>query len=488
MKYAIIPVIALFLAGTILALYHFVVFDGDADQDIPSGIEVWAEGKGGRAAKEPVADLQPVPFTTRDGTKKGWKVTIPGSHPLATPAVADGKVFLGGGFGSHEFYALDAATGKTAWQYRCSDDGPTAAVVQDGYVIFNTESCELEVLTTAGKPVWKKWLGDPLMSMPALDQGRVYMAYPDSKGDGRHYLACFDVKTGKRYWKRPIAGETITTPVVADGQVYLASLEGTLYCFEQYNGHSLWAKQKNATSSPVVWNQQCFFSQRKEISLAQAKGQGTLQMEQLAYARSSGGREGRHYKLTSQQAPYLDYSKKKGSAKDKAQQQYDTSVGFAASKGHAKIDQAEKNLGEGTVAGVWAYQGSKPFISKGRLYAAMGDTLRCVDPETEKVLWTKTFASKGKSAESILTPPVLVNGKLFLGTPFGDVFCLSVRSGKVLWKAAIGEPIVFQPAVANGRIYLATNSGSLYCLETGDPRDDGWRMWGATAAHNGIIK
>jgi outer membrane protein assembly factor BamB len=31
---------------------------------------------------------------------------------LATPAVFDGKVFLGGGFGSYEFYALDAKTGK----------------------------------------------------------------------------------------------------------------------------------------------------------------------------------------------------------------------------------------------------------------------------------------------------------------------------------------------------------------------------------------
>jgi outer membrane protein assembly factor BamB len=46
---------------------------------------------------------------------------------LATPAVVDGKVFLGGGFGSYEFYALDAKTGKLLWQYRTGDDGPTAA-------------------------------------------------------------------------------------------------------------------------------------------------------------------------------------------------------------------------------------------------------------------------------------------------------------------------------------------------------------------------
>jgi len=35
---------------------------------------------------------------------------------------------------------------------------PTAAVVEDDHVVFNTESCELEVLTMEGKSVWKRWL------------------------------------------------------------------------------------------------------------------------------------------------------------------------------------------------------------------------------------------------------------------------------------------------------------------------------------------
>ena len=109
------------------------------------------------------------------------------------------------------------------------DDGPTAAVVDDDHVVFNTESCELEVLTVDGTPVWKKWLGDPLMSMPAVAGGRVYMAYPDSKGDHRHYLACFDLRTGKEHWKQPIAGEVITAPVLAAGHVHFATLDGTLH-------------------------------------------------------------------------------------------------------------------------------------------------------------------------------------------------------------------------------------------------------------------
>src|SRR6516162_11001889 len=138
-----------------------------------------------------VAD--PTPFTDAVSGRRGWQARIPGGRPLATPAVVDGRIFLGGGFGSYEFYGLDADTGRSDWQYQTEDDGPTAAVVDEGRVVFNTESCELEVLTTDGQPVWKHWLGDPLLSMPAVGSGRVFMAYPDSRGDRRHYLACFDL-------------------------------------------------------------------------------------------------------------------------------------------------------------------------------------------------------------------------------------------------------------------------------------------------------
>src|SRR5207245_9237588 len=123
-------------------------------------------------------------------------------------------------------------------------------------------------------------------------------------------------------------------------------------------------------------------------------------------------------------------------------------------KGDGKIGQAMGNLGQASVHGVWSYQGSKPFIYKDRIDSAMGDTVKCVDAKTEKIVWKKILgAPKEKDAKkpllnSVLTPPALVNDKVFLGTTFGDVYCLAAESGELLWNAAIGEPIVFQPAVA----------------------------------------
>jgi outer membrane protein assembly factor BamB len=346
----------------------------------------------------------------------------------------------------------------------------------------------LEVLTTAGQRVWKRWLGDPLLSMPAVGSGRVFMAYPDSKGDRRHYLACFDLDDGRQIWRQSMTGEVITCPVLADGHVYLANLDGTLACFAQEDGRPLWNEARNATSAPAVWRQQCYFSQRQE--LREKAAAAAQQMEHLARKMARAGTPTESIPGTMSPADYLDHDKRRRRSPHYGTHgSYDGFVGFSAHKGDAKIAQAMGNLGTGHVFGVWAFQGSKPFVANGRLFSGIGDTVHCADPESKEVFWKSKLREGDAEAElldSILTPPALVNGKLFLGTLDGRVLCLSAASGETLWSVCIGEPVLLQPAVARGRVYAPTGAGSLFCLETGDPADDGWLMWGATPAHNGL--
>jgi outer membrane protein assembly factor BamB len=433
----------------------------------------------------------PVSFHDKDAAIRGWMVAIPGRRPLATPAIANGFVLLGGGFGSYEFYAFDAKTGRLAWQHQTTDDGPTAAVVAGDLIAFNTESCELEILTTEGRSVWKRWLGDPLMSMPAIGDGRVYVAYPDTHGDRHHYLAAFDVRTGRDLWRQRLSGEIITAPVLADGHIYLATLDGTLYCFRQ-DGTPVWQEARNATSAPCVLRGRCYFSQRRETPPPTGTPGGTAQQTEHVATRGMGpGAATLPFTCTGTPADYLDYKKRQrgGSPQYMACELADGAVGFGAHKGDAKMAQAMLNLGKGHISAVWAHQGSKPFLWRGRLYSSVGDALHCVDPETRQPHWKRTLFDRGAQSELLdgaLTPPAIVNGKIFLGTIDGNVFCLSAPSGDVIWKVSVGEPIIFQPAVAHGRVYAATAAGNLFCLETGDPKDDGWLMWGAGPDHNGL--
>jgi outer membrane protein assembly factor BamB len=533
-----------------------------------------ASGDGHEPTAPPPKIADPVALTTKEG-KKGWKLAMPGGRPLATPAVVEGKLYIGGGFGSYEFYAFDARSGKMLWQHRTTDDGPTAAVVADGCVIFNTESCELEVLGLDGKPKWKKWLGDPLMSMPGIAEGRLLMAFPDSRGDREHYLACFDLKTGDEHWRKKIAGEIITAPTIDDRQVFLATLDGTLYAFHIQDGALAWVeKERNATSSPTLAGGRLWFSRRSEATLDKAGKKVKQQMEQVAGRGLAAKAEVRDLASTTRKADYLDYGLRAGygmgagmggmaaPSKEGAQQKADAGVGFAGGgdeppaanapvqgggqspknppvpqqppaplnapspapvqtapgggKGDSKMFQAQANLGQGSVNGVWSYQGSKPLFYEGKIYASMGDTLLCVDPRTEKVLWKKesrppkddkakdktppkkvkdktpSVQEPGEDAklllDAIISPPALCNHKVFIGTGSGEVICLRADTGKPVWTATIGGSIVFQPVVAEGRVYVSTESGALCCIETGDPQDDGWLMWGANAAHTGAAR
>jgi Ca-activated chloride channel family protein len=442
--------------------------------------------------------VAPAPFHSKDGKFSGWKVTIPGGRPLATPAVVAGQVFLGGGFGSHEFYSLDAATGNTRWIYHTADDGPTAAVFSDGKIAFNTESCELEVITQNGKPLWKKWLGDPLMSMPAAADGVVYMAYPNSRGDAKYYVAAFDLGSGKELWKSPVASEIITAPVIDGERLYLATVDGSLVSFDRRRGARIFEENKNATSAPAVWNGQCFFS-RREASMVSKNGSPVPQQNEMV-AKRANIRAARIMDLpaTTRPADYLDYEKRAAnSAQERTSQSLDASVGFAGAlnKGSANISKTRANLGKGSVHGVWAYQGSKPFVDHGRVFSSMGNAVICTDAESGKVLWTRTIgvyktdADKTRAQlDSSLTPPAIVNGKVFVVSTFGEVLALSAQTGDTLWSVDIGEPVAFQPVITRGRVYVATNNGSVFSFDTGDAHDDGWQMWGATSLHNGLVQ
>jgi len=437
----------------------------------------------------PVDPMEPVPFRPRDSRITGWKLTIPGGRPLATPAIAEGKLFLGGGFGSHEFYGFDAASGRHIWTYRTADDGPTAAVVENGQIAFNTESCELEILTTSGRPQWKKWLGDPLMSMPAMADGRVYMAFPDSRGRGTYYLAAFDLRSGAEIWRSALPGEIITAPVIDRDRIYVATVGGIMVALNRSDGGRIWEEARNATSAPAIWNEQAFFSRREVTQVRQGDGMASQQTEVYAFRDGAATASPvRDMQSTQRNADYLDYGKRAQGAGERQSQSYDAGVGFAgANKGSASMAKARANLGQASVHGIWSYQGSKPFVIDGRMYSSMGDTTQCVDVRTSRVIWSRNLrdARRPGDPDDILTPPSVVNGKVFVGTRWGFVYALSAETGEVIWKVDIGEPITFQPAVATGRVYVGTDRGSVFCLETGDPRDDGWMMWGGNAKHNG---
>ena len=260
--------------------------------------------------------------------------------------------------------------------------------------------------------------------------GKVYMAYPNSRGDGKYYVAAFDLKTGAELWKHPLAAEIMTAPVIDRDRLYAATVDGSMLSLNLQDGRTVWQEAKNATSAPAVWNEQCYFSRRDPLKLSPG-GKAGQQTEVVALRSTAAGVVGGGVKdlpETRRNADYLDYSKQVNSVNEKKSQAFDASVGFAGpNKGAASMAPAIANIGKASVHGIWSYQGSKPFIAKGRLYSSMGGTTQSVEPKTGKVVWSRNLNEGRKAAtvDDVATPPAIVNGKEFIGTTAGEVYGLS---------------------------------------------------------------
>lgn len=513
--------LSLLIAVTLLACQSYPAATGAARQKSPQASPSPAEPKQIRidldkavsvALPEMRADLKAVSFKTADG-KEGWALRIPGARPIATPAYADGLIFVGGGYGSHEFYAFDAATGALAWKMRTSDDGPTAAVVEDGYVAFNTESCTLIVVEAkTGKVVWQEWLGDPLMSQPAISKGRVFIAYPagqrghqqslqnikphsaasqvqqsaaaqnqsnaaKSRRTG-HRLLCADLKTGKHIWEQEITGDVISAPVVSEDQIFFTCFDGTSFCLNAQDGSVVWKKENAGTSAPLVAAGHVIITQKETV--------GAMAYEGLKRVDVQRGDERDQKLLAREKAEYLGENKGGGVAlKQEAQAALDSSVGFASAPAAASLGAANKHVGVNTVAGGWAYQGSRAAYSRGNVMNAQGNFLNSINASNGLMNWRAEVQGGGTEANAqIFSPPALGDEFMYLSSSLGHLVSVRQKDGALGFAYLLKQPMVFQPALAKGNLYVGTANGLLICLKTGDKDADGWYAWGGNAQHN----
>lgn len=225
-----------------------------------------------------------------DGGRRVRLVRLRRGLPLAPPAVDGDRLFVGEGFGSHGFHALDAETLRGQWAYSGSDPGPSAPALGEGVVAYNTESCTLFAHDqVTGERLWSRWLGDPQVAAPAIGAGLVVTSYPGDAGTHRanagHRLAAFDLRSGSEAWVARLPADVVTRPVIQGDQVLATTAEGTVSSFDLRTGEVQWRRRAGATSAPRVAGGNLWFARRV------ADGPGGLPREGLFLLEAaSGGR------------------------------------------------------------------------------------------------------------------------------------------------------------------------------------------------------
>jgi len=446
-------------------------------------------GVPGVSGPMPTPNVTPTTFTTAAGMS-GWTTQLPNGDALATPAVLNGRVYVGGGFTTYDMYALDASTGAIMWARRLPDDGPTAPSVQDGAVAISTESCTLVVLDeSTGNELWTKWLGDPLTSQQSVADGRVYAAHP-ATGPSPYALTCLDLKTGTQFWTVDLPADVITAPVCEGDSIYLATYDGSVRRCSTRDGSTTWVRTLDATTAPRVADGRVYVTRRE--STHEAAGETVY--EGVCALDPDDGQDVSTGLWGKRKAQYLSYTTQAQSPYAQQVAASDAAVGFGGARqwgmgGKPTLGAggyASEQVGQDSVRGVWEYQGSRVAVAGTRIFSTMGGVVQCLDSQTGDAEWEADVQGSHQGAGGhFATPSALAGEHLYVGTVGGEVVCLKQEDGQEVWRHQTGAPIRYEPAVADGRVYVGTTTGAVICIDTGDANADGWPMWGGGAGHNG---
>lgn len=440
-----------------------------------------------------------------------WRVRLSQGDRVLSPAVAEGRVFTGCGFGSREFHCLDAETGRTHWSVSLSDNGPSAAAYENDVLVVATESCTLYAMEPrTGRQLWSAWLGDPVLATPAVAGDLVLADYPAGPYGGMvpvavrpgtsrrairggtagrrpptgFVLGAFDLKTGKPRWQKWIDHHLISAPVVDGREVYATTVAGTLYKFRLSDGEILMARKCRATSAPIVAGDAIYFTRRGDDGKSSAASECITRLDRTSgqpvysvehcdapYLASRAGSVGRAVSETTADAEAIP------EAVRRAMDPWPESFG-----------QTSNTIGRFDPASIQQFSGSRLLASGGNLFNCMGGQLLCVDAASGKRRWGVALGRLGHDPRRpAAAPPVVAGGSLLVATHSGQIHRVDPASGKVLGTTHAGAPVASEPVVDGGRIFVGTRHGQLVSINTGDPTLTGWSQWGGNAAHTGPV-
>lgn len=453
----------------------------------PAPAAPWPQFHGPNASGR-AADDAPLPDQVGRDRNVIWTAALPPGH--SSPAVFGDRVYVTAERGNQLLtIALDAATGKTAWEAEAPHKGlepihkigshaqPSPAT--DGrYVVSLFGSCGLFCYHRDGKLAWHLPLG-PFKndfgagSSPIIVDGRVVL---NQDHDTDSFLAAFDLPTGKLVWKadRSEFPRGYATPVVWEvGGKKQVVVSGTLrvagYDFE--TGKEIWTVRGLArivNMTPFVGPDNTLYVPAwapggddndridvppfaEMIRQHDANKNGTLEIEEVP----TGPLKQRFTQIDRDKDGHITRAEY-----EEMRQIFDNARNLIV---------AIKPGGTGDVTRthvLWSYKKGLPYVPspvyyRGHIFMVKnGSIVTCLDAKTGK----PTKQDRVSGGDSYFSSPVEGDGKIYLLSEHGDLSVISAEpQWKVLSRAKLGEDAYATPAIADGRVYVRT-SGHLYCF------------------------
>lgn len=305
-------------------------------------------------------------------------------------------------------------------------------------------------------PLTKLWsfdTGGPV-SYALIAGGYVYVV---SSGNDVFALNAF---TGKRNWEHLLGGSS-NLGAYDNGVLFYDNENGQLTALSAPSGKQLWGAQVPADyspSAPIAFNGQVFVSPGALSAVDEAKG--TVQWTEEIEGTDGSPAYGDGGLYTGGPSQYFKYGLDGKLIWHNA--------GCCSGGGGISpvyfgqrvylTDWAEGNFvlksRTGAVAGSFPGYTTPAFFvgSSGRSFelAVQYGEVDCLSVRTGNVVWKYVN-------ENLSSYPIVVNGQPVIGTNSGDVYVLSSRRGKPIWSANVGDGI---SSIAAGDGVLAVSAGN----------------------------
>jgi len=179
---------------------------------------------------------------------------ISNSFPQSSPAVENGKIYVGTAWGNiHErrgdVICLNASDGTIIWTYQLPDPVESSPAISNGKIYVGSDDNNVYCLDAEdGHKIWNFPTGADVVSSPSIAYENVYVGSCDGK------MYCLNANTGEEIWSFETGHIILDSPAVADGKVYIGSHDTIFYCLNAEDGRLIWSYSADSAifSSPAI--------------------------------------------------------------------------------------------------------------------------------------------------------------------------------------------------------------------------------------------
>ncbi|MGB3006081.1 MAG: PQQ-binding-like beta-propeller repeat protein [Chitinophagaceae bacterium] len=170
---------------------------------------------------------------TYSQVKEIWKHSSD-ANIISTPAVAEGKVFVGNQNGVMTGFSL--ADGKILWKFKTGGAIFSSPGVLADRLVFGSGDGNVYCLSAKkGKLIWKYKANASVLGSPVINGDTIFI------GGSDHSFIALNSKTGKVIWKfSSLDGPVVSTPLYYEGKIIFGAWDRHLYALNSTNGSVAW--------------------------------------------------------------------------------------------------------------------------------------------------------------------------------------------------------------------------------------------------------